>query len=526
MKVLKTGGILLIILLVLSVAWNPSSAVQLAAAPGSPPSIAPALDQAHDDRAEIQVPSNSDLVVTSAGSFEATQAVAEGPVDLAVKDFGLVQAVPGEPLVIGKPTVARVRVALPEDVNVDALVHVDVDGKVTERTVNLVGPMVTATLRIDAPSEVKPVTARVLVTPVGDTTDPDLSNNASAVTYQTVQTSEKVVAFFLPVDWTPDDQSKYDFNTAFKRYVQNAGDFMIGTYPLPTDQVVVDYAMTPYMPTPFEKTLADSQGKFSTRNALALYGSLSIAGRRSRPDATIVIGVLPPGWFRKHGQPRTEGFTLTGVRGIVTTQYEPNLQPIVAAHESAHLYLVGEDYDFAVKPNRPCFQILVPGYWVQRDQELLNTPSKKLCTFMSAADPKVAYWADSRLYEYLMAKFAMNGGTASAPLILSASMTWIVSDQGYPDKVSGDAYRFEPTQSVYCSVAGVALKAGSTLEAKLYRGNTLVSSADPQTTVAGNKWYPFLMAESDTLKEGLYRVDVYLDGQLVKSNPFEVKASK
>ena len=75
-------------------------------------------------------------------------------------------------------------------------------------------------------------------------------------------------------------------------------------------------------------------------------------------------------------------------------------------------------------------------------------------------------------------------------------------------------------------VARAALKAGSTLEAKLYRGNTLVSSADPQTTVAGNKWYPFLVSESDTLKEGLYRVDVYLDGHLVKSSPFEVKASK
>ena len=525
MNGLKTSGILLTTLLILAFAWNPSSASQLPTAPESPLPSAPALDRTVDDGSVIQTLTHSDLVVTGAGSFDATQAVTAGAVNLTVDDFSLTQGVPNEPLVLGKLTVARVRVGLPADVNVDAQIRVEVDGKVTERTVNLAGPEVTATLRIDPPREVKPVAARVTVTPVGQVTDPDLSDNTNTVTYQTVQTVEKVVAFFLPVDWTPEERSKYNYNTIFKQYVKDAGDFLIGTYPLPTDEAIIDYTMTPYMLQPFEKTLADSQGKFSMRNAVALYGGLSIAGRRYRPDATIVIGVLPPGWYAKHGQPKMVGFALPEVKGIVTGQYETNLQPIVAAHEISHLYFAGEDYDFAVKPSRPCFQINTPGYWVPRDQDLANTARKKLCTFLSAADPKVAYWADRRIYEYLMAKFTMNGGTASAPSILDATMTWTIEDAGDPSRASGDTYRFEPTQPVYCSVAGIALKAGSTLGARLYRGNTLVSSADPETTIAGNKWYPFLMAESDTLKEGLYRVDVYLDGQLVKSSPFEVKAS-
>jgi len=526
MKVVKPIGILLTTLLALAFAWNPGPAAQPALSRESRQPSLPALDRNSDDGADIRALIHSDLVVTSAGSPDAGRAVTAGTVDLTVKGFSLTQGVSNEPLVLGKLTAARVNVNLPADVNVDAQIRVEVDGSVAERTMNLVGPEVTATLRIDAPHQVKPVTARVTVTPVGDVTDPDPSNNTSTATYQTVQTTEKVVVFFLPVDWTPEERSKYTYNTTFKQYVQDAGGFMIGTYPLPVIDAIVDYTMTPYMLQPFEKTLADSQGKFSMRNAVALYGGLSIAGRRYRPDATIVIGVLPPGWFAKHGQPHMVGFALPDVRGIVTGQYEVNLPPIVASHEISHLYFAGEDYDFAVKPNRPCFQINIPSYWVQRDQDLANTSKKKLCTFLSAADSKVAYWADQRIYEYLMAKFTMNGGTASAPSILDATMTWTIEDAGAPSRSSGNTYRFEPTQPVYCSVAGIALKAGSTLEAKLYRGNTLVSSADPQTTVAGNKWYPFLVAESDTLKEGLYRVDVYLDGQLAKSSPFEVKASK
>ena len=456
----------------------------------------------------------------------ARSAMAEDGIDLAVRNLELTQGVPDEPLILGKLTAARVQIVLTPNTNLDAQVQLEVDGKTYERTVNLTGPAVTVTLKVDAPREVKPITATVFVTPTGQTTGPNLSDHSKTVTYQTVQTTERVVAFFLPVDWTPEERSKYDYNNAFKQHVQEAGGFLVSTYPLPTHQVIVDYTMTPHMLSPFEQTLVDSQGKFNMRNALALYANLSFAGRRYRPDATMVVGVLPPGWFRAHGQPGTLGFTLSDVKGIVTGQYGSNLPPIIAAHEIGHLYSLDEDYDFAIKPNRPCTPVLLPSYWAEHEMELIDTSAKRLCTFMSAASSQDNYWVDQRIYDYLLGKFALNGGAASAPLVLAATMTWRVESDGSPGRTSANVHRFEPSQPVYVSVAGIALRAGSTLEAKLYRGDTLLRALAPQTTTAGNRWYPFLTAKAHSLPEDIYRVDIYLDGRLAKSNQFEVKTSQ
>ncbi len=518
--------ILLIALLVLAFAWNPARSLPTVAQ-GWPPAIVnqPSVALWLDETGTIaDSPILPDVTVTSTGSLADTRAVQSGEVDLAVTELGVIQAVPDEPLVIGKATDARVKVILPAGDNVDAKVTLDVKGKTYERTVNLVGPQATVMLRIDELRVLEPVTAKVSVSPVAPVSDPNPANNSKTATFQTVQTAEKIVAFFLPVDWTPEDQSRFNYNEGFKKYVQGAADFFFGAYPLPTDQLTVDFTMTPHILTTFEKTLADSAGKFSYRNALALYGSISIAGRRYRPDAAIIVGVLPPDWFKNHGQPKTLGLTLMAVKGTVTGQFDPN-EMTTAAHEVGHLYNLYEDYDFAVKPPRPGVEILVPGYWVQQDRELASTPSKKLWTYMSSGSKQVVYWTDRRIYEYLLAKFALHGGTASAPLILAATMAWETEKEGYPADYSAGILRFEPTQPVYCSVAAIALKAGSRLEVKLYRGNALVKT-DSQTTVAGNKWYAFLIADRNTLKQDKYRVDVYLDGQLTKSAQFEIKANQ
>jgi hypothetical protein len=451
---------------------------------------------------------------------------APSAVDVSVRNFELLQGVSGEPLVLGKLTVARVQLGLPARANVDAAIQVQAGGKSWERTVSLSGPVVTVTLKIDPPQEVKPFIAQVTVTPTGEVVDPNPADNSKTVSYPTVETSERVVAFFLPVDWTPEDRSNYDYDTALRGYVQNSGDFLIGTYPLAADHVLVDYTMTPHMLSSFEQSMTDSQGKFNMRNALALYGSLSIAGRRLRPDATMVVGVLPPGWFRQHGQPGTLGLTLSSVKGIVTGQYGTNVPPIVAAHEIGHLYALDEDYDFAVRPSHPCEPILMPSYWALRDLELTGGPKTSLCTFMSAASSNDEYWVDQRIYEYLLAKFSVGSGRASAPLVLSATLTYRVAPDGSPGQTSANRHRFEPNEPVYVSVGGIALAAGSSLQTKLYRGNTLVTAGDPQTTVAGNRWYAFRLANANALREADYRVDIYLDGQLTKSSTFEVKASQ
>lgn len=448
----------------------------------------------------------------------------ESDVDLAVTALSAIQAVREAPLVLGKPMAVRVMMTLPVNVSVDAKLTVEVNGKLYERAVELLGPQVIVTLRVDEPRVLAPVVIKASVMPTGLVRDPNPANNVRTATFQTVQTVEKIAAFFLPVDWTPEEQSRHNYQVMFPKYVQNAADFFIGVYPLAAHQISVDFTTTPHILTPFEKTLVDSTGRSSYRNLLALYGSIAIAGRRYRPDAIIIVGIVPPGWFGKHGKPQTAGMALTSVQGTVMSQFDP-VDLTTAAHEVGHLYALYEDYDYAINPPRPGIEIPVSGYWVQREQELASTASRTLWTYMSSGNKQVSYWTDHRIYEYLMARFALRGGTASAPLVLAATMAWQVEKDGTPAEYSANIHRFEPTQAVYCSVAGIALPAGAQLEVRLYRGNTHVKT-ERRLTVAGNQWYAFLLASPKALPEGTYRVDVYLDGQAVKSNQFEIKAAR
>ena len=112
-----------------------------------------------------------------------------------------------------------------------------------------------------------------------------------------------------------------------------------------------------------------------------------------------------------------------------------------------------------------------------------------------------------------------------APLILAATMAWQVEKDGSPADYSANIHRFERTQPIYCAVAGIALPAGASLEIRLYRGNTLAKT-ERRRAVAGNQWYPVLLADANKLPEGTYRVEIYLEGQLVKTNQFEVRASR
>lgn len=475
------------------------------------------------DQAQVIRAHNAPLNIFDALS-SAAPASQVSEVDLGVGAVSVFQAVRDAPLVLGKATAVRVLITLPANVSAEAKVTLDVNGKLYERTVGLLGPQMSVTLRVDEPRALAPVVIKATVMPTGLARDPNPANNTRTATFQTVQTVEKIVAFFLPVDWTPEEQSRHNFNMTYPKYVQDASDFFIGAYPLATEQISIDSTTTPHILTPFEKTLVDSTGKSSYRNLLALYGSIAIAGRRYRPDALIVVGIVPPGWFSKNGKPNTAGLALMSVQGTIISQFDP-VDITTAAHEVGHLYALYEDYDYAIDPPRPGVEIAVSGYWVQREQELASTASRKLWTYMSSGDKQVNYWTDHRIYEYLLARFALRGGTASAPLILAATMAWRVEKEGYPADYSANIRRFEPTQPVYCSVAGIALPAGASLEVRLYRGNTHVKT-ERRVTVAGNQWYAFLLGSAKALPEGAYRIEVYLDGQQVKSNQFEIKAAR
>ncbi len=471
------------------------------------------------------------LTVAHTPATFAAATIAAAPNDLAVQDLALVQAIPNEPLVLGKATVARVTLSVPTD-KMNARVALDVNGKAYEYSGALSAPQTTVTVKVDEPRVLAPVKAQVTVTGLGGFTDSDTSNNSKSVTYTTVQTANKITAFFLPVDWTPEEQTKYKYEQNMKSFLQDAGDFLLGAYPLPPDQLVTASTMTPHMLSTFERTITDSNGKDNTRSLLALYAGISIVGRRYRPDADIVVAVLPPEWFRKHGL-KAVGMALHDVVGTITSEFDPN-DPTTAAHETGHLFSIGEDYDCSadtrvkcnVSPNHPGILVTVPGYWIQRSRELKDTSTNHLWSFMSAGVPDTDfYWTDARLYEYLMAKFSIPGGNASQPTIVAATPAWRVSDDGNPIDMTGNTHRFEPDEPVYVSVGGLALKAGSRLEVRLYRGSA-VAKTKTQTTVAGNKWYAFMLGDQKELKEGQYRADVYLDGQLVKSTDFLIQASK
>ncbi len=452
----------------------------------------------------------------------AAKSSAAGP-DLSIEDFSLVQAVLGEPLVVGKPTAARVQIASASKDTLNATIKVTVDGKAYERTVTITDTQTVVAVQVDPPATVAPVKASVSIAPVG-AADANPGDNAKNVTYQTIQTPERVVLFFLPVDWSPEDQAKYNFQATVTQFARDTGNFFAAVYPLPPEQVSADFTTTPHMLSGFEKAITDSKGKDSQRNELALYAGISFAGHRYRPDATFIVGVLPPKWFDNHGKPNVLGFAMSGVVGVTTAQYEASLEPIVAAHEIGHLYGLYDDYDLAVRPARRCIAVPVPGYWVEQGREVARTDVKDLCTIMSTASN--LHWADQRIYEYLMAKVTLNRGKVSAPMILAAATAWRLDPEGYPSEMLANIRRFEPGQAVYLSVAGAALPAGSTIEVKLYSGDKLVRSVGKQKTVAGDKWYGFTVADEGQLKAGNYRLDVLLDGQVTKSTDFEVKASQ
>lgn len=471
------------------------------------------------------------LLVSTLSVAYTPATLAAAPTDLAVKDLALVQAIPNEPLVLGKATVARVTLSVPTD-KMNARIALDVNGKAYEYSGALTAPQTTVTVKVDAPTVLSPVKAQVTVTGLGGFTDSDPSNNSKSVTYATVQTTSKITAFFLPVDWTPEERTKYNYDQSMKSFLQDASDYLVGVYPLPPNQLITASTMTPHMLSSFERSITDSTGKDNNRSMLALYASVSIVGRRYRPDATIVIAVLPPGWFSKHGL-KAVGLALTEVVGTITSEFDVN-DPTTAAHETGHLFWIGEDYDCSadtrvkcnVAPNHAGIPVTVPGYWIQRSRELTNTATNHLWTFMSAGQPDTDFfWTDARVYEYLLAKFSVTGGNASQPTIVAASPAWRVSDDGYPIATTGNTHRFEPEDPVYVSVAGLALKANSQLEVRLSSDNKVVKK-QTQKTVAGNKWYAFQLGDEDELAQGQYRADVYLDGQMVKSTDFLVQASK
>lgn len=447
--------------------------------------------------------------------------------DVALKDLIISQAVDGEPLIVGKQTVVRAVVGSSASDSVRVQVNVDYGGKTYVAGGEVQGDATPIDVFVDPPSEVKTMTVHAEIEPTGDFQDADPSNNAKTVSVPVIKPNQKIVAYFMPVDWTADQMARYDFQTAFPKFVEANGEYLRGAYPLASDQLELDYTLTPHLLAADEKRLANNQGNEDIISLHLLYASVALAAHRLRPDATLVVGVFPPGWFAKHGNPNTLGLALKDVKGTVTAQFVLS-DATTSAHELAHLFWLYEDYDFSVKPPKNFTWLDRSGYWVEAHKPENIAAGKKIPTFLSAYSPTDPSWVDTRIYEYLMAKFTINtGGETSEPMVLAATMARQVETGGknYPSDYAAGFQRFEPEQPVYVSVGVAKLAAGQKLEARWYDGDKLVYNASKPTT-AGSGWYAFSLPTSSASGEGDYRVEIYLDGKLEKTTYFTVKSGR
>ncbi len=458
-------------------------------------------------------------------SFGAIQT--SGTTDLSLDDVIVTQAVDGEPLIFNKDTIVRTVVGSTGSGVFKATVTVQFDGKTFSANKPVEGKQTWIDVAVGAPQTFQTQTVQVTVEPENGVTDPDLTNNAKGVTLPMVKPNEKIIAFFLPVDWTPEQRQRYNFEQTFPKFVEENATYLRGAYPLPKDHIQVYSTNTPHMLAANEKRLSNNQGDPDIVSSHLLYATISLAARRLRPDATLVVGVFPPGWYAAHGNKSALGLALADVKGTVTAQYVLS-DATTSAHELAHLYWMYEDYDYSLKPPRPFTWLDRPGYFVQKNQPKDISDTNKIPTFLSAYAPDKPSWVDTRIYEYLTAKFTLqSGGETTEPMILAATLARQVEPDGknFPSDYAAGYQHFEPKQTVYLSVAAANMRGGETLKAQWFQGNKQVFTAS-QSLNPGNGWYVFQLRNRSGMPKGDYHVDILLDGKLVKTSKFEVSSSQ
>lgn len=500
------------------------------APPLAPSHIVPALVLALATLVLFGAHTNPPIAAAQSNRIEPTAPVAAAAQqngDLSLDDVIVTQAVDGEPLILNKDTVVRAVVNAGTNQPLDVNVTVEFDGKTFTQTASIQGNHSVVDVFVGAPESFKTQTVNVRVEPADESADTNLANNARSVTLAMVKPAQKIHAFFLPVDWTPEQRARYHFDTDFATFVQANATYLQGAYPLGKDQIELDYTLTPHMLAANEKHLANNQGDNDMLSTHLLYASISLAARRLSPDATLVVGVFPPGWFARHGSPNTLGLALGDVKGTVTAQYILT-DPTTSAHELAHLFWLYEDYDYSIQPARPYTWLDRSGYFVQKRLEQDILKNKKIPTFLSSYSADMPSWVDARAYEYLTAKFTIeNGGEVTEPLILAATIARQVEPNGKdePSDYSAGYQRFEPTNTVYLSVGAAGMQGGETLEARWFQGTKEVLKTAKQVR-PGSGWYAFSIRNKSGMPEGAYHVEVYLNGKLSKTSKFEIKRSQ
>lgn len=463
----------------------------------------------------------------ASGENGAASLHAQGSADLSLDKIIVTQAVEGEPLIWNKETIVRAVIGSSDAGPHEARVTVEFDGKTFTETKPVQGKQTVVNVFVGAPQNFQTQTIKVRVEAVNGASDANVSNNAQSVTVPMVKPSEKIIAYFLPVDWTAEQRNRYNFDASFPKFIKENEIYLRGVFPLPQDQVQIDYSNVPHMLAANEKRLANNQGDNDAISSHLMYATISLAARRLKPDATMVIGVLPPGWFAAHGSRSTLGMALADVKGTVTAQFALT-DATTSAHELAHLFWMYEDYDYSISPSRPFTWLDRSGYFVEKRVPQEISDSKKIPTFLSAYSPDAPGWVDTRIYEYLTAKFTIEGnGQVTEPLILAATMARLLEgdDKNYPSDYAAGWQRYEPKNTVYVGVGAAGMRGNENIEARWFMGDQQIFKEN-KTAKPGNAWYGFSLRNKNGMPQGNYRVEIYLDGNLAKTSKFEVKGSQ
>ena len=294
-----------------------------------------------------------------------------------------IQVLAGMPLVASKATVVRVTLA-----SGTGTVKLTFDNK--QYTASG-GP--TVDFYVDAPAAGAAGTKRTI------TISADAGGGAKSVkadVYTLKNNGTKL--FFVPVDWTPSDQKSFSFPQKYDQFVQDSGDFLKGTYPWPSQNVEIDHTDTIHMLTAQERTIVDSNGGERYQAMIAMYAGIALAGRRLKPDADVVIGILPPQWFAKNMKsPGTVGMELHAVRATVVDQVDSDYA--TASHELGHVYGRPDDYDFTKNPPKIGNPIDADGFWVEKKQPRSLTHRPAYLSFMAGGSEGTDFWVDTRTYK-------------------------------------------------------------------------------------------------------------------------------
>ncbi|PZR94963.1 MAG: hypothetical protein DLM69_11990 [Candidatus Chloroheliales bacterium] len=322
------------------------------------------------------------------------------PTSQSNRDFEVIQALADEDLIVGKDTVARVAGG--------GNVTIKVNGGAC--TVLFQGGQCSGSTKDESGATIVPL-GRPVSSAVGKTFTISAGNRS--VKRSVMAVDAKLDVFFLPVDWTAEMRSNpsYDYPNAIHQMTSASCDFMKAVYPVPPDNITCNSTDVPYMLRPFEEAVADANGEINWTAISAMYAGVGVAGRRYEPNATAVVGVLPPGWFAKHmNSANTLGLELQNVKGAVTSMITPHfLNYQVAAHEIGHTFGLLDDYNFGISPPRNGWIIDSDGFWLNKPAAVktphyyaVDDTSSQLggyISFMGAAGAPI--WVDKCTYEYL-----------------------------------------------------------------------------------------------------------------------------